>query len=133
MFLTVVPPGLQGPQGCDLRDDGPTEPTGTAGTAADLSGTFALQWDEKWIYLAAQVTDNVHDIQKGSPREWYFRDAVNLFLAVPRTTMVPTGTGETTSFPSLPIPPIRTTPGGGGTEATAGNRKSRHHQEPGWR
>ena len=67
----------------DLMNDGPAEPVGTAGTAADLSGAFALQWDEKWIYLAARVTDNVHDTGKGSPREWYFRDAVNLFLAVP--------------------------------------------------
>lgn len=34
-----------------LADDGPTEPPGTAGTAADLSGHFALQWDDEWIYL----------------------------------------------------------------------------------
>jgi signal transduction histidine kinase/ligand-binding sensor domain-containing protein/CheY-like chemotaxis protein len=66
-----------------LRNDGPAELVGTAGTAADLSGAFALQWDEQWIYLAAQVTDNVHDVQQGNPREWYFRDAVSLFLAVP--------------------------------------------------
>ncbi len=66
-----------------LRNDGPAESVGTAGTAADLSGAFAVQWDEKWIYLAVRVTDNVHDIQQGNPREWYFRDAVSLFLAVP--------------------------------------------------
>ena len=48
-----------------LADDGATEPWGTAGAAADLSGSFAFQWDEDWLYLAAQVTDNVHDVSGG--------------------------------------------------------------------
>jgi hypothetical protein len=48
-----------------LQYHGPTEPAGTAETSADLSGFFALQWDDGWIYLAAQVTDNAHDVSGG--------------------------------------------------------------------
>ena len=66
-----------------LLDDGPTEPAGTARTAADLSGSFALQWDDEWIYLAARVIDNVHDVTGKTPQQWWFRDTVALFLDIP--------------------------------------------------
>jgi hypothetical protein len=67
----------------DLSDDGITEAPGTALTAADLSGKFALRWDDQWIYLAAQIYDNVHDIDNGSPETWWLKDAVSLFLDIP--------------------------------------------------
>jgi|APSaa5957512622_1039677.scaffolds.fasta_scaffold05491_1 serine phosphatase RsbU (regulator of sigma subunit)/ligand-binding sensor domain-containing protein len=66
-----------------LQDDGATEPKGTATTDADLSGSFALRWDEEWIYLAVQVTDNVHDVVGGNREQWYFEDSVSLFLDIP--------------------------------------------------
>ena len=66
-----------------LRDDGSTEPAGTAGTAADLSGSFALQWDDDWLYLAVRVTDNVHDVSGVGRGLWWTNDAVSLFLDVP--------------------------------------------------
>ena len=66
-----------------LQNDGASEPKRTAGTDEDLSGSFALQWDEEWIYLAAQVTDNVHDVTGGNQEEWWFKDAVSLFLDIP--------------------------------------------------
>lgn len=65
-----------------LRDDG-GEPPGTARTAADLSGTFSLAWDDEAIYLAARITDNVHDIEGGKHSQWYFKDAISLFLDIP--------------------------------------------------
>ena len=65
-----------------LRDDG-TEPEGTPLTAADLSGSFALRWDESHLYLAARITDNVHDTTDEDPSRWYCRDAISLFLDVP--------------------------------------------------
>ena len=65
-----------------LRDDG-TEPEGTPLTSADLSGTFALRWDARHLYLAASITDNVHDTVDDDPSRWYCRDAVSLFLDVP--------------------------------------------------
>jgi serine phosphatase RsbU (regulator of sigma subunit)/ligand-binding sensor domain-containing protein len=66
-----------------LGNDGATEPTGTAGTDADLSGSFALRWNEEWIYLAAQITDNVHDVLGGDREQWFLRDGISLYLDVP--------------------------------------------------
>lgn len=73
-----------------LGDDGPVEGQGVAGTAADLSGRLALQWDEQWLYLAAQVRDNVHDVDSGDRERWFCRDGVALFLDVPRDGDGPT-------------------------------------------
>ena len=67
----------------ELVDDGVSEPPGTAGTAADLSGRFSIRWDEDWIYLAADVTDNVHDVSGGTSLTWYLKDAIALYLDVP--------------------------------------------------
>ena len=66
-----------------LVDDGPSEPPGTAATAADLSGRFSIRWDDDWIYLAADVTDNVHDVSGGTSLTWYLKDAIALYLDVP--------------------------------------------------
>ncbi len=66
-----------------LKDDGLSEPPGTAATAADLSGSFSIRWDDDWIYLAADVTDNVHDVSGGTSLTWYLKDAVALYLDVP--------------------------------------------------
>jgi len=66
-----------------LRDDG-DEPAGTARTPADLSGHFAVQWDHEAIYLAAWISDNVHDVEGRADFEWWYKDSVSLFLDVPR-------------------------------------------------
>lgn len=67
-----------------LRNDGPSEPAGTVGTVADLSGQFSIRWDEDAIYLAAWVRDNVHDVRGPSSERWWEKDSVSLFLDVPR-------------------------------------------------
>lgn len=60
-----------------LADDGSTEPEGTALTDVDFSGSVALMWDEDWIYMAARVRDNVHDVANpGESLRWWQRDAV---------------------------------------------------------
>ena len=61
----------------------PVGTPGTAGTAADLSGRFSIRWDDDWIYLAADVTDNVHDVSGGTSLTWYLKDAIALYLDVP--------------------------------------------------
>jgi hypothetical protein len=66
-----------------LGDDGAFEPPGTARTAADLSGSFAVQWDDEWLCRAAQVTDNVHDTEGGTGLSWFPKDSVRLFLDIP--------------------------------------------------
>lgn len=67
-----------------LRNDGQGEPAGTAGDAADLSGQFALRWDNESIYVAAWIRDNVHDVQGTGPERWWEKDSFSLFLDVPR-------------------------------------------------
>ena len=74
--------GLDAP-GWGLRDDGPSEgPSHVAGTHLDLSVSYALQWNEEWIYLAARVTDNTHDVSGGESHQWWLKDSVSLFLDV---------------------------------------------------
>ena len=73
----------EAPHCLDLMEDDGTEPPGTARTAADLSGHFALAWDDGWIYLAARVTDNVHDVGDNEPGFWWRNDSISLFLDVP--------------------------------------------------
>ena len=65
-----------------LRDDG-HEGFAIAETAADLSARFTLAWSDTALYLAADVTDNVHDVDGGNNRQWFFKDAVTLFLDLP--------------------------------------------------
>ena len=68
-----------------LRDDGNSEPAGTALTHADLSAIFAIQYDNEFLYFAAKVKDNVRDLNVNSGENWWFlKDAVSLFLDVPR-------------------------------------------------
>jgi len=82
IHLSPDAPHISTGWGSQLRDDG-TEPEGTPLTAADLSGTFALRWNAHHLYLAARITDNVHDTTDDDPSRWYCRDAVSLFLDVP--------------------------------------------------
>jgi hypothetical protein len=45
---------------------------------ADLSGSFALQWDEQYLYFAASIVDNVRALHPAS-NNYYADDAVELF------------------------------------------------------
>jgi hypothetical protein len=60
------------------------EPPGSAQTDDDLSGAVALRWDEEFVYLAARVTDNVHDTDSPQSQAWYQRDGIALFFDTPR-------------------------------------------------
>ena len=83
LWLELAPkPAHQSPGYSPLRDDG-NEELGIAGTAADLSAEFALAWNDTGIYLAARVTDNIRDVEGGQDHQWYFKDAVTLFLDIP--------------------------------------------------
>ena len=68
-----------------LKDDGVSEPKGTALTHSDLSAFFSLEWDNDFLYMAVKVIDNVKDLNEESEESlWFLRDAVCLFLDVPR-------------------------------------------------
>ena len=77
-------PGISAVKMNELLDHGVTEPPGTAQTAADLSGAFAIKWNKEFLYLAADITDNVRVVGRGQ-RDWgwWIRDGVSLFLDVP--------------------------------------------------
>ena len=79
--ITPKPPG-ESRSFSRLRTDS-NEPLKTAETAADLSAAVALAWNDTAFYLAARVTDNVHDVIGGESHQWYLKDAVTLFLDIP--------------------------------------------------
>ncbi len=53
----------------------------------DLSARYYLAWDDDFLYLGAEVHDNVNDIADPNhePKRWYFKDAVCWFFEAPRT------------------------------------------------
>ena len=59
------------------------EELATAVTADDLSAEFSLAYNHTAFYLAARVTVNVYDIDGGEEHQWYFKDAITLFLDIP--------------------------------------------------
>jgi len=52
----------------------------------DLSARYYIAWDDKHLYLGAEVTDNVNDVADPAhePKRWYFKDAVCWFIEAPR-------------------------------------------------
>jgi hypothetical protein len=52
----------------------------------DLSARYYMAWDERYLYLGAEVEDNVNDVSDPShePKRWYFKDAICWFVEVPR-------------------------------------------------
>jgi len=54
--------------------------------AEDLSARYFMAWDEKYLYLGAEVRDNRNDVSdpRHEPKRWYFKDAVCWFIEAPR-------------------------------------------------
>ena len=52
----------------------------------DLQARYYLAWDAKYLYLGAEVRDNVNDVRDPEPgaNRWYFMDCVAWFLEAPR-------------------------------------------------
>ena len=52
----------------------------------DLQARYYLAWDEKYLYLGAEVRDNVNDVHDPKPEanRWYFMDCVAWFIEAPR-------------------------------------------------
>jgi hypothetical protein len=52
----------------------------------DLSARYYIAWDDEYIYLGAEVHDNVNDVNdpQHEPKRWYFKDAVCWFIEAPR-------------------------------------------------
>ncbi len=52
----------------------------------DLSARYYMAWDDEYIYLGAEVHDNINDVvdPQHEPKRWYFKDAVCWFIEAPR-------------------------------------------------
>ncbi|MCC6862609.1 MAG: hypothetical protein IT158_28800 [Bryobacterales bacterium] len=52
----------------------------------DLSARYYMAWDARYLYLGAEVKDNVNDVSdpKHEPRRWYYKDAICWFVEAPR-------------------------------------------------
>jgi hypothetical protein len=52
----------------------------------DLSARYFVAWDERYLYLGAEVRDNVNDSTdpKHEPKRWYYKDAIAWFIEAPR-------------------------------------------------
>lgn len=52
----------------------------------DLAARYYMAWDAKYLYLGAEVRDNVNDVAdpKHEDKRWYFKDAICWFIEAPR-------------------------------------------------
>lgn len=52
----------------------------------DLNARYYLAWDKQYIYLGAEVHDNVNDVDdpQHEPKRWYYKDAICWFIEAPR-------------------------------------------------
>ena len=55
----------------------------------DLMARYYIAWDSSWLYLGAEVVDNVNDIipHKPEARRWYYKDCVAWFIEGPADTI----------------------------------------------
>jgi len=55
----------------------------------DLQSRYYMAWDNTYLYLGAEVHDNVNDISDPNhqPRRWFYKDCVCWFLEAPRDTL----------------------------------------------
>ena len=52
----------------------------------DLLGTYYAAWDDTYLYLGAEVRDNVNDVEdpEHEDKRWYYKDCVCWFVEAPR-------------------------------------------------
>lgn len=52
----------------------------------DLQARYYTAWDEQYLYLGADVSDNVNDVTDPdpAPKRWYYKDAICWFIEAPR-------------------------------------------------
>ncbi|MFN0103490.1 MAG: sugar-binding protein [Bryobacteraceae bacterium] len=52
----------------------------------DLEARYYIAWDETYLYLGADVTDNVNDVSDPAheAKRWYYKDAICWFIEAPR-------------------------------------------------
>jgi len=51
----------------------------------DLNARYYMAWDKRYLYLGAEVHDNVNDVTDPhhEPKRWYYKDAICWFIEAP--------------------------------------------------
>lgn len=52
----------------------------------DLAARYYIAWDNEYLYLGAEVKDNVNDVRDPAhqPKRWYYKDAICWFIEAPQ-------------------------------------------------
>ena len=55
-------------------------------SGVDLEARYYIAWDEKYLYLGAEVRDNVNDVRdpEHAAKRWYYKDSICWFVEAPR-------------------------------------------------
>jgi hypothetical protein len=55
----------------------------------DLQSRYYMAWDNEYLYLGAEVHDNVNDVTDPNhePKRWYYKDCVSWFFEAPHDTV----------------------------------------------
>jgi len=63
-----------------------TDHGGEPSLAEDLQARYYIAWDERYLYLGAEVRDNASDVEDPAhaDKRWYFKDCVCWFMEGPR-------------------------------------------------
>lgn len=66
-----------------------TQHEGESPLGDDLLGTYYVAWDEEYLYLGAEVQDNVNDVEdpEHEAKRWYYKDCVCWFVEAPRDAL----------------------------------------------
>ncbi|MBI2685926.1 MAG: hypothetical protein HYX27_06400 [Acidobacteria bacterium] len=56
------------------------------GAEEDLAARYYIAWDERFLYLGADVKDNANDVTDPAhePKRWYYKDAICWFIEAPQ-------------------------------------------------
>jgi hypothetical protein len=62
-----------------------TNHEGEESAEEDLQARYYLAWDDAYLYLGAEVHDNINDFKdpQHAPDRWYFKDAISFFIEAP--------------------------------------------------
>ncbi|MBT7861195.1 MAG: hypothetical protein HN712_12815 [Gemmatimonadetes bacterium] len=60
--------------------------TGESAGEIDLQASYYVAWDDEYLYLGAEVLDNINDVidPAHEDKRWYFKDCICWFVEAPR-------------------------------------------------
>ena len=82
----------------------------------DLQARYYMAWDDRYLYLGAEVKDNANDVTdlRHEPKRWYFKDAICWFIEAPHVAIPKSLPWAIMRFASSPMSASRLMGPGGG-------------------